>query len=60
MKKVKRYIIMLVVMFGLMNTLCASVWAEESCSITINTFSAKETSLPIPGIQVTLYYIAAL
>ena len=60
MKKVKGYIIMLVVMFGIMSTLRTSVRAEQSCSITVNTFNAQQTSIPIPGIQVTLFYIAGL
>ncbi len=60
MKKIWTYVITLVVVIGLINTLSTSVRAEETCSITVNTFDAEDTSLPIPGVQVTLYHIANL
>ena len=60
MKKVRFNIVILVFVIGLMNALCFSVSATESCSITVNTFDVQDASLPIPGVQVTLYHIAAL
>ncbi len=58
MKKVRTKIVMLLVVIGLMNTLCASVFATESGSITVQTLENKDIEKPILGVQVTLYHIA--
>ncbi len=60
MKKVRKNIVIILVVIGLMNTLCASVFAAEAGSITVHTKEAQNKSQPIAGVQVTLYYIAQL
>ena len=60
MKKVWTKIVMILVVIGLMNTLCASVFATESGSITVRTLVKKDNTKPIAGVQVTLYRIANL
>ncbi len=60
MKKIWTKIVMILVVIGLMNTLCASVFATESGSITVRTLEKKDTTKPIEGVQVTLYRIANL
>lgn len=60
MKKVRTYIVVILVVIGLMNTLCASVFATESGSITVHANEAQNKTLPIAGVQITLYHIAQL
>lgn len=60
MKRVKMNLIILLVVIGLINSLCTSVSAAESGSITIQALDPANNAKPIPGIEATLYYVAQL
>ncbi len=60
LKSIKMNLVMLVVVFSLITSLCTSVSAAESGSITIHAFDPENTAVPIPGENVTLYYVAQL
>lgn len=60
MKRVKTNLIILLVVIGLINSLCTSVSAAESGSITIHALDQAKNSSPISGIEATIYYVAQL
>ncbi len=60
MKRIKRNIIVVLVVIGVINSLCFSAFAAETGSITIHAFDQTGNNVPVAGVQVTIYYVAEL
>lgn len=58
MKKVRTYIVAILLVIGLLNTLNTAVYAAQYCSITVHTFENQNKFIPVSGVQVTMYRIA--